>query len=375
MQRLQFALPFHNLGSIRMALHPIHISGMRLPAASTTSQDRGGNKFLRASWRGQVGFFLGLALAMGFVSATPVAAAEYPSETIKIVVSWNAGGPVDIIARTLAEKMSESLKQQVIIEDKPGANGIVGTNFVAKSRPDGYTLLITTSAHALNAAMYETLPFDPVKDFEPITMMALTSGNLLVVRADSPVRTLAEFVDLARKSPGKFNYATNGLGNASHISGELLARAAKIEITPVHYKGTAPFVTDILGGHVQAGFISPVAGVPLVTSGQMRALALAGTVRTPSLPDVPTFKELGYPSVVLDSYYAAWFPAGTPKDRVNLIQKSIVAAMQSKEFMRLVKQSDLIVKGLTPDEFKAYLVEDVTNMKALMKSIDFHPLK
>lgn len=316
-----------------------------------------------------------VALALGLIGAGPARAQPYPSAPVKIIVPWTPGGANDLIARALADQMAARLGQPVIVENRPGANGITGSWVVAKSPPDGYTMLVTSSAHTLNAGLYKKLPFDPLSDFAPASLIGITFGSVLVVRQDSPLKTLADYVAFARTSPGKLSYATNGVGNVTHIAGELLNKAAGIDVVAVPYKGTAPFVTDILGGHIQAGFMSPVAAVPLVKGGQMRALAITGTQRTPSLPDVPTFIEAGYPAVQQASFYGAWFPAGTPRERVALIQQEIAAAMKTDLLTQLAEQSDMIPRASTPEEFSAFLAGDLAAVQARIKWIGLPPIE
>jgi tripartite-type tricarboxylate transporter receptor subunit TctC len=311
-----------------------------------------------------------VAAAMGVHAIGGVAANEtYPSAPIRIVVPWNTGGPNDLIARALADKISGQLRTTVLIENRPGANGSTGTAAVAKSPPDGYTMLVTSSAHTLNAGMYKSLPYHPLDDFAPISLFAVTRGSVLVVRRDFPANTLAEFVAYAKNVPAGVSVANNGVGNSTHIAGELLSTAAGIKLVPVPYRGTAPFVTDLLGGHVQAGIMATVAAIPLVREGSLKALTIFGTERTPSLPDVPTTVESGYPGIEVDSYFGAWFPAKTPRERVELMQREIVVAMKTPELAKLIEESDLVPKGSTPDEFARFLAADLPKVLAIFKRL------
>jgi len=289
---------------------------------------------------------------------------------VRIIVPWNSGGPNDLIARTLATSMAQTLKQNVVIENRAGANGVIGSNAVAKGAKDGSTLLITSSAHTLNAVLYRSLPFDPMTDFAPVSLIATTPGNVLVVRKDFPAADLAGFIDYVRRAPNGVTYATNGLGNGSHIIGELFAKSAALKMEPVHYKGTAPFVTDILGGHIPAGFMSPVAAVPLIKGGEMRALAVSGEQRLPALPDVPTFAEHGIAGVDLGVFYGAWFAAGTPADRIDIMNRALVAAMNSAEFRKLAADSNIRIVASSPADFAAYLAKDIVEVERVAAKVN-----
>lgn len=297
-------------------------------------------------------------------------ASDFPTKNIRIVVPWIAGGPNDIIARALANKLGPDLGTTIIVENRPGANGKTGTQEVSRADPDGHTLLLTSAAHTLNVGMYKSLPYDPLKDFSPVTMIGRLQGSVLVVNLNFPAKTIAEFVEIARSRPAGLSVANNGIGNGTHIVSELLASAAGIKLIPVPYRGTSPFVTDLMGGHIDAGVMSTVAANPLVRSHSVRALGVFGPQRTPSLPDVPTMVEAGFNDVSLESYYGLWAPAKTPSDRVERLQQLVASAIKTAEVRQFMESSDLIPVGSKPEEFASFLQRDVENVRAIFKRIN-----
>lgn len=234
-------------------------------------------------------------------------------------------------------------------------------------------MLLTSSAHTLNAGMYKSLPYDVLKDFAPISLLAVTRGSVLVVRADFPANSLAEFIALAKASPAGISVANNGVGNSTHIASELLSRAAGVKLIPVPYRGTAPFITDLIGGHVQAGVMATVAAIPSVRAGSLKAIAIFGAERIPSLPDVATTAEAGFPDLQVDSYFGAWFPANAPRDRIERMSSVIREAMRSAELVKLMNDSDLVVKATGPDEFQRFLDADLPKVLEIFRRIGIEP--
>ena len=249
-----------------------------------------------------------LALAAAVVTTTHAGAQTYPDRPIRLVIPFSPGGPNDLIARPLTEKMSEALGQSIVIENKPGANGIIGTTTVAKAPPDGYTMLMTTGSFTANPAVTTKISYDALRDFVPVTQIAQSYGIALMVRPNFPARSLTEFVDMARQAPGKFSYAHSGIGNATFVAAELFQKLANIELIKVPYKGTASYAPDIMSGQVDMGFMSAVLAVPNVKSGLLRVLATTGSERAPSLPDAPTFQEAGFKEMDVIGYFGLWFP-------------------------------------------------------------------
>jgi len=256
-------------------------------------------------------FVRACAVAGSLTLAAAAAPAEtYPERPIRLVIPFSAGGPNDLIARPLTDKMSESLGQPFVIENKAGANGIIGVTFVAKAAPDGYTLLMTTGSFTANVAVDPKVPYGALTDFAPVTLIAESYGLALMTRPDFPAQSLTEFVTLARRNPGKYSYGHAGVGNATFVAAELFQKLAGIELLKVPYRGASSFAPDIMSGHVDVGFMSTALATPNANSGLLRTLAVSGRQRAPSLPEVPTMQELGYGEMDVTGYFGLWFPAG-----------------------------------------------------------------
>jgi tripartite-type tricarboxylate transporter receptor subunit TctC len=297
-----------------------------------------------------------LAVAVG---ATAARAESYPDRPIRLVIPFSAGGPNDLIARPLTDKMLEALGQPFVIENKGGANGMLGATVVAKSPPDGYTLLMSTGSVIANAAVYAKPTYDAIVDFTPVTLLAQSYGVALMTRPDFPAKTLLDFVALAKLNPGKYSFGHAGVGNATYVAGELFQKLAGIELLRVPYRGTASFAPDIMSGHVDVGFLSTVLATPNVQSGLLRSLGISGGLRAPSLPDVPTFQELGFREMDVTGYFGLWFPAGTPPERVELIHGEAVKALKSPLVRRVLTESGVREVGSTPQEFVKFLEKDL----------------
>jgi len=309
---------------------------------------------------------LGAALALPLLAA---AAELYPARPIRMVVPFGAGGTTDVVARLIAAKLGESLKQTVNIEPKPGANGIIGTDAVAKASPDGYTLLMTVaSAQTLTSVLYKT-PFDPVKDFAPISIVA-NPGGVFVVNAALPVRTMQEFAAEARTRPGRFSY---GAGTALlRLIGEQLKQAMQADITMVPYKGTGPQLAAVLGGEVDA-VVDPFIGMQHVKSGKLRPLAVLMAKRSPLMPEVPTLEEAGIKGVSLDSWVALLAPAGTPPEivaRLAAEMKRIVALDDVRERLAALNYDPI---GSTPAELARTIETDIAKWRRVVKESNYKP--
>lgn len=261
-----------------------------------------------------------------------LAQADYPNRPVKLIVGFAPGGSTDIVARIVAQKLGERLGQSVVVENKAGAGGTIGADIAAKAPADGYTLTLgTTSTHAIAAGAYSKLPYDPVKDFTHISLVAITP-YLLVVNPQVPAKTLAEFITLVKSQPGKLNYASAGGGTATHLAMEMLKDAAKIDIVHIPYKGNAPADVAILAGEVQAGFGSMPALLQNAKANKVRPLAVGTTRRSPALPEVPTVAEQGYPGFEAALWLGIMAPAGTPKPVVDRLHREIVAIVATPEF-------------------------------------------
>lgn len=304
----------------------------------------------------------------GTLLVVPAIAEPYPVRTIKIVVPAAAGGPTHITAQLLAEKMQVSLGQPVIVEPKPGAGNNLGAEYVAKSAPDGYTLLLaTTGTHAINQTLFKQLPFDPIKDFEPVSLV-VQYPLLLVVTPDLPVRSVKELIEYAHKNPGKLNRASGGMGTSMHLAGELFVYQAKVDAPHVPYKGSAPALNDLMGGHVQLMFDSMITALPLVEGGKLRALAVTGKKRSPSLPDVPTLAESGLPDYEATGWTGIVVPAKTPPEIVAKLNSAIVQALKSPELQQAFEKQAAEPVGSTPEAFAAFIRKETDKWGATIRA-------
>src|ERR1700676_3806788 len=287
------------------------------------------------------------------VLATDLASASYPDRTIRIVVPLAPGGGTDLIARTLAQEMAKDLGASVIIENKPGAGTIIGTQAVATSEPDGYTLLMGTFANAVNPSLNPKLPYDPRKDFAPVALIA-RSFNIVVVNPDSPIKSIADLIAAAKAEPDKLSYGTFGTGTSAHLAGELFKNMAKVNLTTVPYKGAAPAITDLIGGQIQVMFTTVASAASLIEGGQLRALAVTSAERSPAFPDLPTVAEAGVPGYEAESWYGLFAPAKTPKEVIDRLNQSAAMAVQSEAFKRLAVNEGLIMVARPPQEVDRY---------------------
>jgi len=284
------------------------------------------------------------------VSAGTAAAQEYPARTIRVVVGYSPGGGSDVISRVLAKKLTESWGQSVVVDNRPGAGGILGTEIVARAAPDGYTIGTIPSTHAINPSLFKKLPYDPVKDFTFINMMA-TSPNLLSTHPSLPVRTAKELIDLAKRRPGDLTFASAGVGTTTHLAGEYFRRMAKIEAVHVPYKGSGQAQIDLAGGQVHYMVDSLPAGLPNARGGKTRPLATTGKKRFPSLPDVPTVMESGLPGYESISWWGIIGPANMPPAVTAKLQKEIARVMALPDVKELLLQQGAESWTIGPKEF------------------------
>ncbi|MGZ8203996.1 MAG: Bug family tripartite tricarboxylate transporter substrate binding protein [Burkholderiales bacterium] len=299
--------------------------------------------------------------------------APYPNRPIRLVVPFPAGGPVELLGRAFTQRMTETLGQPFVFDNRPGASGTIGTELVVKAPRDGYTLLIANCAHSSNAAYYKKLPYDPIEDLAPITQLDVTSGNLLVVHASIPARSVKEFIALAKARPGQLNYASAGIGSPQHVTGALFASMAGIELTHVAYKGNAPALNDLLGGHVEVMFVSPSFGRPYAEKGRLRGLGIAGPRRLPTMPDVPTFHEAGLTGYDYTCYHGMWFPAGVPGEIVRRMHGEILKALATPSVKKYIAEADYFPVGNSPEEFGAFLRSDIARQASIAKKIGIQP--
>jgi tripartite-type tricarboxylate transporter receptor subunit TctC len=287
------------------------------------------------------------------LGVNPVSAA-YPERTIRIVVPFAPGGGTDVIARTLAQEMAKDLGATIIIENRPGAGTIIGTQSAAASEPDGYTLLMGTFANAVNPSLNSKLPYDPHKDFAAVALVA-RSFNIVVVHTASPIRSIADLIAAARADPDKLSYGTYGTGTSAHLAGELFKNMAKVNLTTVPYKGAAPAITDLLGGQIQVMFTTVASAASLIAGGQLRALAVTSAQRSPAFPELPTVAESGVPGYSAESWYGLYAPAKTPAEIIDRLNRSAAAAVRSEAFKKLGLNEGLVMVASPPAELDRYV--------------------
>ena len=300
-----------------------------------------------------------LALAgLGLSAHAQPAAADWPNKPIRWVVPFPPGGAMDAIARTLGEKAGKALGQPFVIENKPGAGGNIGADYVAKQPGDGYTLMITSIGMATNKPLYGKLSYDPIKDFAPVSLLAVVP-NVLVTNATQPdVKTARDVIAAARKAPGKLTYASAGNGTSIHLAGEVFASLAQLDMLHVPYKGSGPAVADLLGGQVNYMFDSITSARPHIQSGKLRALGVTTAKRSSTLPDVPTLAEAGVPGYEVSPWFAVFMPASTPKPIVSKLNKALLDAMKDPDVVKRFETIGAEPVGSTPDELARHLARE-----------------
>jgi tripartite-type tricarboxylate transporter receptor subunit TctC len=318
--------------------------------------------------RGRLLFALA-ACALASTLPNVRAFARYPEHVVKIVVPFAPGGGTDTVARTLAQEMAKDLGQSVIIENKPGAGTIIGTQAVATSDADGYTLLMGTFANAVNPSLNAKLPYDPHKDFAPVALVA-RSFNIVVVNAKSPYRSIADLIAAAKAEPEKLSYGTYGTGTSAHLAGELFKSMAKVNLTTVPYKGAAPAITDLLGGQIQVMFTTVASAASLIESGQLRALAVTSAERSPAFPNIPTVAEAGVPLYAAESWYGLFAPARTPPEIIARLNASAAAATRSEVFNRLGVNEGLVMVTSPPAELDRYFRGEEVRWRKVIQDSD-----
>jgi tripartite-type tricarboxylate transporter receptor subunit TctC len=299
-------------------------------------------------------FALALAFSCPAISASAFAAATYPERPVRIVVPFAPGGGTDVVARTLAQEMAKDLGVSVFIENRPGAGTIIGTQAVAVSQPDGYTLLMGTFSHAVNTTLNTKLPYDPHRDFAPVALIA-RSFNLVVVNPKSSVRSIADLIAAAKANRGKMTFGTYGVGTSAHLAGELFNDLAKVNLTAVPYKGAAPAITDLIGGQIDVMFTTVASAASLVESGQLRAIAVTSAERSPAFPQLPTVAEAGVPGYAAESWYGLFAPARTSRDVIDRLNRSAAAAVQADAFRKLGVNEGLVTIALPPEALDRYV--------------------
>ncbi len=300
-----------------------------------------------------------LLLAVPALTAPSAMAQQYPSKPIVLVVPFAPGGTSELISRLVAQKLTERLGQQVVVENRPGAAGNIAMEQVARAAPDGYTLILGhIGTLAVNPAMFPKLPYDAIKDFAPVSLIAAVP-NIVTVNPAVPAKTLKEFLDLARAKPGSINYGSAGNGSAGHLAMEYLKRIAKADMVHVPYKGTGPMLTDLLAGQTQATFTGSSPLIPHIKSGKLRALAVGSAVRIPSLPEVPTVAESGFAGFETSQWYGIIAPAKTPPAIIQKLSVEIAQVMKQPDVIARLSGDGTVMIGSTPNEFAAYISKEM----------------
>jgi tripartite-type tricarboxylate transporter receptor subunit TctC len=299
-----------------------------------------------------------VALSLALVTGSVLAQA-FPSKPIRIVIPFVAGGPSDTVGRAIGSKFQEFLGQPAVVENRPGANGSIAAEYVAKSDPDGYTILVgSIGVFSINAALFKDLRYHPVRDFAPITL-AVTNPNVLITKLDFAPKNVKELVEFAKKNPGRISYGSSGTGSSDHLTSELFKQMTDTFGVHIPYRGGAAVITDLLGGQIEASFQNLGNVVTNVKAGKIRALAVTGRSRAAQLPDVPTMAESGYPDLIVTSWQAAGAPAKTPKEIVARLNDAAVKSLRSPDVRERLTQIGFDVVASTPEEFGKFMQEEV----------------
>ena len=311
-------------------------------------------------------FVCALTLALACAGAN---AQGYPSKPIRLVVPYPAGGPLDIMARAIGQKLTEAWSQPVIVDNRAGAGGNIGADLVAKAAPDGYTLLMgAVATQAINPALYSKIPYDAAKDFAPVALVAQVP-NILVVNPAVPVNSVRELIELARAKPGTLNFASGSTGSTGHLAGELFKTMAGVDMMHIPYKGAAPATTDLLAGQVQLMFDNLANALPNVKAGKLRALAVTTLARSPAVPDLPTIAESGLPGFDLTTWFGLLVPAGTPPEIVAKLSAEVVRALNSNDMReRLQRMGAEPPANNTPEHFAAFIRSEAAKYAKVVKS-------
>ena len=312
-----------------------------------------------------------IGCGIGALVASAALAQSYPSKPVRIVIAYPVGGGSDATARPIAQRLTEKWGQSVVIESRGGGNGMIGADAAAKSPPDGYTLFLSASSEmSMNVALFSKMTYDPVKNFAPVTLVSI-SPPVLMVHPSVPVKSVKELIALAKARPGELGYASVGVGTPQHFAGELLKLETKIDMIHVPYKGAAPALIDLLGGHVPVGMIAVVVAVPHIKSGRLRPIAVTTIKRAVSLPEIPTIAET-IPGFDIGQWFALWAPAGTPPDILQKVHADVVAIVQSQEYRAMMYDVATELVGGTSDELRKFQVAEIEKYKRIAREAYIH---
>jgi tripartite-type tricarboxylate transporter receptor subunit TctC len=307
-------------------------------------------------------------LALGVAACAAHAQPAYPVKPVRFIVPFPAGGPLDIVARVLAQDLNRSWGQPVLVDNRPGAGGNIGADVAAKAAPDGYTILMgAVSTHAINVWLYATLPYDPIKDFAPVTLVT-SVPNVLIVHPSVPAQNVRQLIALAKGRPGQLNFASGSTGSAGHLAGELFKKMAGIEMVHIPYKGAAPAVTDLLAGHVSLMFDNMASALPNIKAGRVRALAVTTLRRSPFLPDVPTISEAGLRGFDIGTWFGIFAPAGTPRDVVSRLNGELVRILKTPATKERLATMGAEPMPDTPEAFAAFVKSEMNKYAQIVRA-------
>ena len=312
-------------------------------------------------------FWMPVVSAILYGASALASAADYPTRSIRYIVPQGAGGSSDTLARLVTQKLSESLGQQVITDNRPGATGIIGTEIVARAAPDGYTLLQVATSHATNPALSTKMPFDPIRDFTPVTLLS-QSPNLWIVHPSLPVKNMRDLIALAKTRPGEINYSSSGTGSSQHLAGELLKSVAHIDIVHIPYKGSPPALIDLLGGRVVLMCSTIAPAMPLAKSGKLRALAVTSLKRSAAVPEIPTVAESGLPGYEATAWQGVLAPAGTPRDVIVKLNAEMVRIINQPDVRKQLGDQGYEPAGNSPEQFAEYIKSEIAKWTRVIKA-------
>jgi tripartite-type tricarboxylate transporter receptor subunit TctC len=313
----------------------------------------------------------GAGLAAPAFAQTPTPGQVYPNRPVRLIVPFTTGGVLDTLARTIAQELSRETRQPVVVENRTGASGNIGTELIAKSPADGYVLgMGTIATHGINPGLYGArLPYDPIKDFEPIALVA-TQRNVVLVNASFPVRSIQELVAYAKSNPGKVSYGSAGNGSSQHMSGQMFMKQADVQFTHVPYRGSGPALVDLLGGNIQLMFVDMPAAMAHIKGGKLRPIGVTSLQRSPALPDVPTVAEQGLPGFEVIAWFGVFAPAGTPQPIVADLSRRVLAIMQMPEVRQKMEGLGADPTAMPPQAFREFIAAEISRWTALVRDLN-----